>query len=246
MTEPIRIEKAKLYDKYRLPYAREMVDDLLEHVGNTEVLADIGAGTGQLSRLFVEKFKKIYAIEPNPSMRQVAQDGLKNYPHIKVIDAYAEDTTLSENSIDLIVIGNAFHRFKQDAIEESLRILKNSGWVALVSYSFTNKLFTAMLFGELSKLEGLASRTKRTWHRIPTENLFRGKQIYTLNYPQSLTEDWNAFWGVAYSGIEAPQPNDDDFDRFMEINRKVFDRFSVNNHIRIDYETKVMFGQPNR
>ena len=46
------IEKAVLYEKYRLPYAERAVADLLDYIGVVQVVADIGAGTGQLARLF--------------------------------------------------------------------------------------------------------------------------------------------------------------------------------------------------
>jgi hypothetical protein len=49
------IEKAALYEKYRLPYAERVVADLLDYIGAVQVVADIGAGTGQLARLFALK-----------------------------------------------------------------------------------------------------------------------------------------------------------------------------------------------
>jgi hypothetical protein len=41
-------EKATLYNRYRLPYNTEAVDDLLARTRPALVVADIGAGTGQL------------------------------------------------------------------------------------------------------------------------------------------------------------------------------------------------------
>ena len=54
MINAISTEKAVLYEKYRLPYASEAVDDLLGRIGQARVIADIGAGTGQLARLFAD------------------------------------------------------------------------------------------------------------------------------------------------------------------------------------------------
>ena len=244
MTEGMTLEKALLYEKYRLPYANEMVADVLKRTGEMSVVADIGSGTGQLARLFAKSCTQVYAVEPDSAMRQVTAEVSKVYPNIHIVDAAAERTTLPENSIDLIVIGNAFHRFRPEAIPELLRILKPSGWVAVIFYVFTNQQFADTLFPKLSQLESLASRSKLNWHSMPVEQLFGDHPIHTLHYAQSLAEDLEAFWGMARSGIEAPTPDDEDFARFEEINREVFDAFAVNGRMKIDYETKVSLGQP--
>jgi SAM-dependent methyltransferase len=238
------VEKATLYDKYRLPYALEVVDDLLGHIGKVSIVADIGAGTGQLARLFADRSTKLYAIEPDPAMRKVAAASLAGLAAIEILAGCAEQTTLAENSIDLILIGNAFHRFKPEACDELRRILKKQGWIALFTYSFMNKTFAEMLFSKLAALKGLAGRIEKSWHRTPIQNLFGDGRIYTLSYRQSHTEDWTAFWGAACAGIEAPESDDRDFVRFEALNREVFDAFMVNGKIRIDYETQVSFGQP--
>ncbi len=244
MISTITVEKATLYEKYRLPYAKEMVGDLLERIGEVEVVADIGAGTGQLARMFANRSTKVYAIEPDPAMRKVAAAALENFSRIEIVAGWAEQTTLSANSIELIVVGNAFHRFKPEACAELRRILKKQGWVALVTYTFVNKAFTDMLFSKLAALEGLAGRMEKTWHRTPIENLFRNGQIHTLNYCQSHPEDWTAFFGAACAGIEAPGRPDQDFVQFEAVNREVFDAFAADDKIQIDYETCVSFGQP--
>ncbi len=245
MINAITVEKAKLYEKYRLPYAHEVVDDLLECIGEIGIVADIGAGTGQLARLFANRSTKVYAVEPDPSMRKVASTALSAFPTIDIRAGYAEETTLAENSVDLMVIGNAFHRFKPEAYDELHRILKKQAWIALFRYSFTNKAFGEMLFSKLTTLKAMAERIDKVWHNTPTQALFGDAQIHTLSYPQSHTEDWTAFFGAACSGIEAPVRTDQEFERFEAINREVFDAFAVDGKIRIDYETQVSFGQPS-
>lgn len=162
MISTTSVEKATLYEKYRLPYAHQMVDDLLGHIGEVQVVADIGAGTGQLARLFANRSAKVYAIEPDPAMRKVALDSLSGLATVEVLAGFAEHTTLAENSIDLIVIGNAFHRFKPEACTELHRILKKQGWIALVVYTFINRAFTEMLFPKLATLKGVASKIEKS------------------------------------------------------------------------------------
>lgn len=243
MISAINLEKATLYEKYRLPYANEAIGDLLGRIGEVQIVADIGAGTGQLARLFADRCK-VYAIEPDSAMRKVASASLASFATVEILAGFAEQTTLAENSVDLIVIGNAFHRFKPEACQELCRILKKPGWIALFTYTFVNKAFTEMLFSKLAALKGVASKMEQSWHRTPLQNLFGNGQIHALSYRQSHTDDWTAFFGAACAGIEAPNRADQDFVQFEALNRQAFDAFAVNGKIQIDYETQVSFGQP--
>lgn len=244
MIDGVGLEKATLYEKYRLPYAREAVDDLLQRIGDVQVVADVGAGTGQLARFFADRCDRLYAVEPDESMRAVAHAALARWPAIDIVGATAEQTTLPSESVDLIVIGNAFHRFKPQACDELRRILRDEGWVAIWSYSFTDTSFADMLFPKLSTLKRLTARMEASSHRTPVDRLFGGCQTSTLAYRQSHTEGWEAFFGAARAGIEAPDEADSEFARFEQINREVFDALSTGGQITIEYETRVLFGQP--
>src|SRR5215207_9820709 len=105
----VSIERATLYETYRLPYSSQAVTDLLDYIGPVEVVADIGAGNGQLTRLFAGRCSRIYAVEPEAAMRQVASTALADLPTVQVRAGCAEQTTLPERSLDLIVVGNAYH-----------------------------------------------------------------------------------------------------------------------------------------
>jgi ubiquinone/menaquinone biosynthesis C-methylase UbiE len=240
----VSVDKAWLYEKYRLPYASEAVDALLQRIGDTPVVADIGAGTGQLARLFAERSKTVYLIEPESAMRQVATAVLSNLPTIDIRAGSAEEIPLADNAVDLIVIGNAFHRFKPEACVELRRILKPQGWIALFAYSFVNKALTDMLFSGLAALNDVAGKIEKRWHKTPVSELLGHDQIQTLRYRQAHSEDWPAFWGAACAGIEAPEPDEPTFAPFEALNREVFAAFAVNGMIQIDYETVVTFGRP--
>jgi SAM-dependent methyltransferase len=243
-TMAVSIEKAALYEKYRLPYPPELADDLFEQIGDVKTIADIGAGTGQLARLFADRCTKLYAVEPEDAMRQVAADALAGFETVEIRDGSAELTTLEDHLIDLIVVGNAFHRFKPDASEEFRRILNHDGWIALIWYNYTHRAFTDLLFPKLAQLNGGAPEKAMPITRLSMEDVFGDADIHTLHYRQSYAEDWAAFWGMACAGIEAPERDDPMFARFEALNREVFDTLAVDGTFVMEYETHVSFGQP--
>jgi SAM-dependent methyltransferase len=237
-------EKAALYERHRLPYAPALVDDLLARTGPATIVADVGAGTGQLARLFAPRCAQVYAIEPDAAMRAVAAEALAAWPNIELVAASAEHTTLPDAGVDLIVIGNAWQRFGPEAGGELRRILKPGGWAAVVHYTFTNQAFTQMLFGRLAELESVAGKIAQTWHKLPLSALFGEAPLTTLRYPQAQSEDWTAFFGAACAGIEAPRRGEPAFAAFDAINREVFDTFAAGGVLRVAYETTVTLGQP--
>jgi len=71
------------YRKYRPGYPPEVIPYLVENAGLTphSVIADVGAGTGLLTQLFLEHGNPVYAVEPNQAMRAVADELLNGYAH---------------------------------------------------------------------------------------------------------------------------------------------------------------------
>ncbi|MEW6754124.1 MAG: class I SAM-dependent methyltransferase [Candidatus Latescibacterota bacterium] len=238
------LEKARLYERYRLPYAAQAADDLWQQTGGAQTVADIGAGTGQLARLFAPRCPRVWAIEPDPCMRQVAAEVLAAWPGVHVVAACAEDTGLPAHSVDLVVAGNAFHRFRPDACEELHRVLRPGGWIALFTYAFTDAPHAEWLFSRLGTLPGLTARIGRAWVKPSSERLYDGRPTQRRTYPQSVAEDWDAFFGAARSGLEAPVPGDEEYAAFEAINCEAFDAFAREGLLHLGYETRVEVGQP--
>ena len=242
MKTNITMRKAELYHKHRLPYAPEAAEALLAKIGRPTTIADIGAGTGQLSKLFAPNCDTIHAIEPDDSMRAVATSTLANFPNIEIRDATAEQTSLPDNSVDLILIGNAFHRFKPEACQELKRILKPQGSVALFSYQFPNQAYMDMLNEKLTQAKTMRTKVDKNWHNLPIEALFGDVPTTTLRFSQSSQEGWSSFFGAACARMEAPEPNNPEFPLYQAIHQEIFDAFAINGQIEIVYKTQVLFG----
>ena len=120
---------AELYQRYRPSYPEALVDWI---VGQAElargaVVADVGCGTGISTRLFATRGFEVVGIDPNESM--LARAGTSDVSRFLVGEAAA--TGLADQSIDLVISGQAFHWFDiPRALEEFRRILRPPGYCA--------------------------------------------------------------------------------------------------------------------
>ncbi len=119
-------DRATDYARYRPSYPATAIDWILDRLGDPTKLyvADIGAGTGISSRLLAERGARIMAIEPNVQMSSTATV----HERISFHEGTAEDTRLSDASIDVVTAFQAFHWFSvHAAMREFSRILRPGG-----------------------------------------------------------------------------------------------------------------------
>ncbi|HET6792239.1 MAG TPA: class I SAM-dependent methyltransferase [Actinomycetota bacterium] len=119
------------YDELRPEYAPEAVTWVAERVGiaPSSRVVDLAAGTGRLSGRFLQVGVDLIAVEPASNMRAVLEE---RFPSVHAIVATAESTPFDDGTIDLVVVGNAFHHFDRDAaMAEIRRILRPGGALAL-------------------------------------------------------------------------------------------------------------------
>ena len=124
--------KAQKYARYRWKYAPDCISTIVNVAGisRASILADIGAGTGILTKEFVGIVKRVYAVEPNREMRAILARELERLRTAQVVDGRAEGTTLADGSVDLVTVAQAIHWFDPvTARPEFHRILKPGvGW----------------------------------------------------------------------------------------------------------------------
>lgn len=125
---------AERYAKYRTEYAKEFVNYLYENVGlsDNSLIADIGSGTGKLSKQLLLRGSRVCSVEPNDGMRGVAEKELSRFTKFLSINGTAESTTLQDSSVDFVTVGTAFHWFDMAQFKkECQRILRPNGKVIL-------------------------------------------------------------------------------------------------------------------
>ena len=123
---------AEAYDRYRPQPAPEAVDWLLR-AGDQNVV-DVGAGTGQLTRLLVERAAEVTAVEPDPAMRRVLTLGV---PQARVAAGVAERMPLRSGSQDAVVSHAAWHWFdRPESVREAVRVLRPRGRLGALATGF--------------------------------------------------------------------------------------------------------------
>jgi SAM-dependent methyltransferase len=114
---------AARYDRYRPTYPSAAV---LWALGERPLrVADLGAGTGILSRVLQQLGHEVIAVEPDELMRaSLAQLS----PGVTAVAGAAEATGLPDRSVDAVVAGQAYHWFDADrAHPEIVRVLRPGG-----------------------------------------------------------------------------------------------------------------------
>lgn len=249
MTDPIKRFSSRVenYQKYRPGYPREIINLLTSECGLTpeSVVADIGAGTGILSELFLQNGNKVYGVEPNQEMRAAAERLLKDYANFNSIDGKAEATTLADSSVDFLTAGQAFHWFDQKkARSEFARILQPEGWAVLV---WNERRLDSSDF--LRALEDLLIRFGTLYEQVRYENVYRdiaaffGKGDFKLSTFENLQLlDLDGLKGRIFSASYTPEPGHPNFEPMLEQLLAIFATHQKNGKVTIEYHTKVYYG----
>jgi SAM-dependent methyltransferase len=125
-------QRAAEYDRSRPEYSSEAIDLAAARLGleaDSEVL-DLGAGTGKLTRPLIERFARVTAVEPDPSMKALLSQATQCY---LALEGKAEAIPLADRSVDAVFVGQAFHWFDTDsALPEIARVLRPRGGLVLI------------------------------------------------------------------------------------------------------------------
>jgi SAM-dependent methyltransferase len=98
---------------------------MLEGIEAVDVL-DLAAGTGKLTRLLLDRYHHVIAVEPLAGMRALLP------PHAEVLHGSAEAVPLSDCSVDAAFVAEAFHWFDSAAaVRELARVVRPAGTVVV-------------------------------------------------------------------------------------------------------------------
>src|SRR5437667_5080460 len=237
------------YVRYRPSYPAAVLDLLRAECGlqSSHVIADIGTGTGILSKLFLENGNRVFGVEPNQEMRQAGEEFLSSFPNFMSVAASAEATTLGDSTIDFITAAQAFHWFDPQATRrEFARILKSHGWVVILWND--RRMEEARLTREyegLLELFGLDyKRVKGAYPaRKDISGFFAGGTFSMRDLPNDQILDWDGFRGRLRSSSFAPTEDHPNYAPMMAELERISRAHQSDGFVRMEYSTRVYFGR---
>lgn len=238
------------YVRYRPGYPQEVIATLQKECGlsHTSVVADVGSGTGLLTRLFLEAGCRVYGVEPNAEMRAAGERLLGGFPRFTSCDGSAEQTGLPDASVDFVTAGQAFHWFRPAATrQEFLRILRPGGWVAL-AWNERRVDSTPFLMAYEALLQQYATDYNQVDHRnvedspeiIPT---FFGGAYQKARFDNQQIFDFDGLRGRLLSSSYAPEAEHPNHAPMLAELRHIFDRYQRDGKVAFDYQTDLFYGR---
>lgn len=237
-----------MYSKSRPSYPNEYIDYLFSanHVDESCRIADIGSGTGILTRQLLERRVSVTGVEPNKDMRTKAEQNLRKFDLFTSINGSAEDTTLPENSVDLVIAAQAFHWFDKEKFKlECKRILKQERNVALVWNSRDSESPLIKENAEIFKkycpsfygFSGGIGENEEVFKQF-----FRNGQYEYKRFHYDLVMDYNGFLGRNLSASYSLKESDNDYKLFVEDISNLFEKYSYNGTIVMPNFTRSYLG----
>ncbi len=237
------------YHASRPRYPQAVVELLVAHLGLTmqSVIADIGAGTGISSQLFLDFGCPVYAVEPNAEMRAIAAAEYGDRPNLTLIDGTAEDTHLTDSSVDFVIAGQAFHWFDPAKTRaEFTRILKPDGWIVLFwntrdeAESPFMREYNAFLQA-FDKDEGKTRWQATREGTMAQDGYFSEDQLTRHTVPNRQVFNFDGLLGRVLSSSYMPLPGMPDYPPMEAALRELFDRYQQNGVVSMNYITEIFW-----
>jgi SAM-dependent methyltransferase len=248
-TDPTRrfSNRVEHYLRYRPGYPAELVAYFTNTLGlrDSDTVADVGSGTGLLTRLLLDNGNRVYGVEPNREMRHAAERILRARGRFVSIDGSAEATTLTDASVDAVVAAQAFHWFDHDAARrEFARILRPGGWAAALWNVRDTNACPFMQEYERLMVEHGVDYERINHRRVDAAELARFFGRYD-QWRCSFEEwlDFDASIGRMLSASYVPAPGQEGHEAIVRGFREVFDRCQENGGARWVFTTEVYSGR---
>jgi ubiquinone/menaquinone biosynthesis C-methylase UbiE len=235
-------DRAEHYKLYRPGYPDAIIDCLQKTIGLNKgfQIADIGSGTGIFSALFLKAGYGVNAIEPNPEMRMAAENKLGAYAGFKSINATAEQTTLRDDSIDLITAASAFHWFRPDeAKQEFGRILKPTGHIVLASNIQKTDTPFSQAYKALKEKYADQSVHQNRLTRERIDEFFYPATVTAHSFAEKQQLDEAGLKGHLLSFSTIPLDDDPRYATMMEELTGMFDLYNKRGVVQIEYESRI-------
>ena len=239
--------KARKYARYRWDYAPAAVERVFEATGagGGSAVADIGSGTGILTKHFAPRVGRVWAVEPSPEMRAMAEKALVRFASFRSVAGLAHATTLPDRSVDLITVAQAIHWFDPEpARREFRRILRPGGWLAILWNEGPGGEMGQAVRGIWTPENGCAESAKPPGSTVLPGFYFGSGRVEESSFSFSRRETWDEFLGGLCSAAAAPDDGSPGFRRFEAAAAGVFRRFGSGGCLELKGRTELRLGRP--
>ena len=242
--------RADDYRRYRPSYPAEVIALLRETGGlnDRSRLADIGSGTGILTKLLLEAGWDVTAVEPNGPMHQAAEEDLRQFPGFHSVPASAEWTGLRSASFDAITAAQAFHWFEPERTRrEFQRLLRPGGGVFIIrnhreaEASPFARDYEALL-QTLGEAYAAAAHRDQGGGALSIEDFFSGGSVRLVRFPNPSQLHWPELRGRFLSSSYVPAADDPRHDDYLDRLEQIFHRHAEHAQVTFDQTTEVYCG----
>ncbi|MGD0310887.1 MAG: class I SAM-dependent methyltransferase [Acidimicrobiales bacterium] len=162
------------------------VDWVVRSMGGTA--ADIGAGTGALTRVLSERMQTVIAVEPDARMLEVLR---RRSPRTPAVRSWAEQLPIRSGSLDVVTISSAWHWMDPErTIYEIGRVIRPGGVLGVIwngadrSVDWVNELL-----GDRDPSPGDRDRRSRHRFELPSGSPFADLEGTVVRWSRSMTQD---------------------------------------------------------
>ena len=222
-------DKANSYDLGRPDYPSDFFDYLYGEIGfsRNDVIADIGCGTGKITRHFLDYGNKVIAVEPDADMLNIANKRLAAYPNYISFQKTAEATGIEANSIDYIFCGNAYHWFDRKlVVPEFRRILRKGGKIVLTTLGGGSTFYDDELSEIINNFKKPAPKRNLDMSPPFKSGMFSEK-VFTYEISQTFEEFLNGMLSASYS----PSALDKEYEPYCKAMKELYDKYKVNDKL---------------
>jgi SAM-dependent methyltransferase len=238
------------YHRSRPRYPQAIIPLLAQALDlhSAHIIADIGAGTGISSELFLAHGHEVYAVEPNAAMLGEARRHYGDHPRFHPVHAPAEATSLPDASVDFVVAAQAFHWFNKPAARQEFERILRPGGRCVLFWNMRPHAHDALqadynaLMAEFD-VEGLGEFRQTAGSRDEEElRAFFGGHFEERSLPNHQVLDYDGFVARVLSASYMPLPGEPRYDTLMAQAAQLFARHQVNGTITLNYRTDVYWA----
>lgn len=152
--EDVKVDRGalKIYENYNKVLNKVYEKSTI--AGDGISVLDIGVGTGNLAKKFLENNYRVVGIDQSREMLRVAKH---KYPNLKVRLGEFLKIPFNDKVFDIIVSTYAFHHLNSEekslAIKEMIRVLKDNGKIVIGDLMFKNRIEEEGILKELTEAQ---------------------------------------------------------------------------------------------